>query len=913
MVNVLTQVASDVISNKTSVETVTGESGQEQLVGQAATVIDVTAPNAGETSTVALGKGQTANLNFDASGATPVIEGDNFVLTFDNNGDGSSDSRIVFENLVDASQGADAPVLIIGGVELSAGLLIGQAQALSAGETLETAAGAGAGPQGGGGSQYDDETGNLVDLLDAQDTLGRTELNFNLLDDGDEETLAELNGVPVNNGAAPVNVEVHEDALKGANAESGQDQTTEITITSEALATTVDAGTDGLGGFDFNEDIAGPVGVTSQGEAVSYKVITDGSGTVIAVQGVAGSGDGERVVFELTKDGDDFNFALKDQIDHTPNDPANDDGQSLDLDISGAFKAFDTDGDEVVLETAVTVTIEDDVPVAVADSETLAGTGTNTTVTGNVLDNDGVGADGGSVTSVTFEGKEHAVAADGVTEIVGTNGTLQISADGAYTYTATGYQAGGDFSVGRSGTGGRSSDWGDVKLYAYGMTDTPDFDALANTGANVTFSSRGIGVSGGSPAPKQINHDAETGQSEKLVIDLQADATSATVKVSNLYKTESKGEQGQWTAYDSDGNKVASGILNDPTIDYNGSNVGTATIDTGGVKFQYLVFDAIDYADGGSRKGDSSDYFVRQVSFTTEEQGAGTDVFTYEVTDGDGDTTSSTLSLTVDGANADYSTASAGIQAFLDYDGGPVGGANAPSGGANNAEIKGKVGLSKELVSDDSLEGVDNLIATDFGDYVYGSAADNEVSLGGGNDTFDDRYNGSGNDTVDGGAGNDRMWTGDGDDTLIGGIGNDILSGESGDDLLIGGAGDDTLNGGSGADTYQFSGADAGDTDTIVGFNVGQGDVLDLSELLTDDGSLAAASDNSELAAALDDYLNVSTNGSDTTITVDSNGALPGGDSVTIELDNVNLLNGGTSELDAIKSLLDSDSLDVLG
>ena len=156
MVNVLTQVASEVISTQSTDGVsgdVSGEIGQEQLVGQAATVIDVAVPNAGETSTITLGKGQTANLNFDASGATPVIEGNNFVLTFDNNGDGTSDSRIVFENLVDASQGADAPVLIIGGVELSAGLLIGQAQALNAGETLETAAGAGAGPQGGGGRQ----------------------------------------------------------------------------------------------------------------------------------------------------------------------------------------------------------------------------------------------------------------------------------------------------------------------------------------------------------------------------------------------------------------------------------------------------------------------------------------------------------------------------------------------------------------------------------------------------------------------------------------------------------------------------------------------------------------------------------------------------------------------------------------
>ena len=95
MVNVLTEVASEVISTQ-STDGVSGEAGQDQLVGQASTIVDVTVPNAGETSVITLGKGQTANLNFDASGATPVIEGNNFVLTFDNNGDGTSDSRIVF-------------------------------------------------------------------------------------------------------------------------------------------------------------------------------------------------------------------------------------------------------------------------------------------------------------------------------------------------------------------------------------------------------------------------------------------------------------------------------------------------------------------------------------------------------------------------------------------------------------------------------------------------------------------------------------------------------------------------------------------------------------------------------------------------------------------------------------------------
>lgn len=162
-------------------ETVSGEEGQDLLVGQAASAIEITAPTGGETKTVSLERGQTATLNFDATAATPVLEGNDFVLTFDSNGDGSADSRIVFLNLVEDAQGADAPVLVIGGIELPAGLLIGQAQALVEGETLETAAGAGAGPQGGGGSTYDENLGDIIDLLQAQQALGGTGLEFGLL------------------------------------------------------------------------------------------------------------------------------------------------------------------------------------------------------------------------------------------------------------------------------------------------------------------------------------------------------------------------------------------------------------------------------------------------------------------------------------------------------------------------------------------------------------------------------------------------------------------------------------------------------------------------------------------------------------------------------------------------------------
>ncbi|MDZ7926593.1 MAG: Ig-like domain-containing protein [Agrobacterium sp.] len=69
---------------------------------------------------------------------------------------------------------------------------------------------------------------------------------------------------------------------------------------------------------------------------------------------------------------------------------------------------------------------------------------------------------------------------------------------------------------------------------------------------------------------------------------------------------------------------------------------------------------------------------------------------------------------------------------------------------------------------------------------------------GDGNDTL---LAGGGNDMVDAGDGNDRVVAGDGDDIVEGGAGHDVLMGGAGNDALHGGSGNDQLNGGAGNDT----------------------------------------------------------------------------------------------------------------
>lgn len=85
------------------------------------------------------------------------------------------------------------------------------------------------------------------------------------------------------------------------------------------------------------------------------------------------------------------------------------------------------------------------------------------------------------------------------------------------------------------------------------------------------------------------------------------------------------------------------------------------------------------------------------------------------------------------------------------------------------------------------------------------------VNAGAGNDTLD---GGEGDDVIDAGEGNDDVEGGNGDDSIEAGAGSDSLEGGDGDDTLDGGSGDDLLIGGVGSDTYELSRGD----DTIRGF-----------------------------------------------------------------------------------------------
>jgi len=96
-----------------------------------------------------------------------------------------------------------------------------------------------------------------------------------------------------------------------------------------------------------------------------------------------------------------------------------------------------------------------------------------------------------------------------------------------------------------------------------------------------------------------------------------------------------------------------------------------------------------------------------------------------------------------------------------------------------------------------------------FFDIFDGNLLDNNTTNGTG--IADNIVLDNGNDTSDGGAGDDLIYGNGGSDSLLGNAGSDNIQGGSGNDTLDGGADNDTLDGGADDDIYLF------DTDLPLG------------------------------------------------------------------------------------------------
>ncbi|HVZ01194.1 MAG TPA: Ig-like domain-containing protein [Dongiaceae bacterium] len=192
----------------------------------------------------------------------------------------------------------------------------------------------------------------------------------------------------------------------------------------------------------------------------------------------------------------------------------------------------------------------------------------------------------------------------------------------------------------------------------------------------------------------------------------------------------------------------------------------------------------------------------------------GTDVFTYTITDGDGDKTSASLTVEVTGpthtAASSYDFTKSNI--VTDYD---------ASVFHNNDTVR---------LSDFNGLGL--------GHTLSGGSKNDYLS---GNDGNDHLNGNGGHDILDGGTGDDTLHGNNGDDTLFGGDGKDSLFGDAGHDAMSGGAGDDS---------FTVDAADLDGTNTLDGVHSIDGgagnDVVDLSAVATFGKDEAAHVENIE-------------------------------------------------------------------
>lgn len=166
-----------------SAEATTSETGTESsvaMVGQAGEAVVVSRPAPGQTVEIQAAAGQTYVLDFPPGEAQVQVQGNNFILAFDDDGDGTPDSQIVFNGLVNLVDAGEAPTFQVAGVPIDSSVLLNQALAF-AGEQpdlIDVAAGPVA---SGGGSTYDDNLGDAIDLLVAQGVIPPVELQFGLI------------------------------------------------------------------------------------------------------------------------------------------------------------------------------------------------------------------------------------------------------------------------------------------------------------------------------------------------------------------------------------------------------------------------------------------------------------------------------------------------------------------------------------------------------------------------------------------------------------------------------------------------------------------------------------------------------------------------------------------------------------
>ena len=475
-----------------------------------------------------------------------------------------------------------------------------------------------------------------------------------------------------------------------------------VTVDEEGLPAREDepAGTAAAGDSETNSS---SFTIDTHGETLSVLSIGGASYNLVAggSQVLINNATGTLTVTGVTLSGGiytvDYSYTLKD------NSLAHSVQGNTDTVNGPSFVVSATDATGDTNTSSVQVIISDDAPVTANDYQGVIvdenGAGSSS---GNVLDNDAIGADGaatgGPVTSIAFGGASYNVPADGTQQVQGDYGLLTISSTGAYTYVYNAVPGEDPVSVSPGGLSGAVlTAYDNTSPYTVGgdlnLNAVPDatYDIHGGGGAN----KQGFGVDGaGGPGTLDFG--------EELIVKLEEPIYGEfTFQIGEYNANQSDLGDMTWGVYGADGHLIDSGTF----ADLGGTATANGTYTGAPISFDepvaYIVFGMTDATGSG--------YTVTNIEYVDLSYPTGIDDFVYTVTDGDGDTSTSHLYMTSDQYIEDT-----------------LGGAHTLTGGA----------------------GDDILVGNDGADILIGASGNDVLSGGAGGDTFVFHHGETGVDTI---------------------------------------------------------------------------------------------------------------------------------------------------------------------
>lgn len=419
-----------------------------------------------------------------------------------------------------------------------------------------------------------------------------------------------------------VAINVHDDAPVSVQPEVNVVDETDLAGAASASVSgqiDVNFGQDGLGSISGNGVL--PVhNLTSGGQVVDviYNSITS---TYI------GSVGGETVFTLSISLNGGYEFILEKTLDHpdalNPNDA---------IELTFGVRATDHDGDPI--DGSLTISVFDDGPIAKDDCVQFTSLDNN--IDGNVLDNDALSEDVVNlVTQISYNGVSVDVPQSGSVFIDGTSGTLEIMADGSYSY--------------------------ELNSSALTTTSSVQLDPLQSdvNGTQETLSKNGITVSVANDGDFDLSwvdtHDGsglgidnlKNGDSPKVwpkgetfIITMDDAAQSVTLTIAEIGSNNNYGQHGvDYTITFADGTSVVAEQQFVPgEINAGHFSFTIDSADYNGVEIKSI---ALNSTNAGQYQGAS--FLLNNVVATYEQTHDPYDEFEYTLTDGDGDTSTAII------------------------------------------------------------------------------------------------------------------------------------------------------------------------------------------------------------------------------------------------------------------------------